>query len=125
MLAAFLLGGCLSQERTPYHEIALTGAEAQETSFYWPLYMGDGRAHYALWPIFNQSPGCFAVLPFYNYDHGIHDVALLATRSTQTNESRLFPVWYQNPRGWLLFPLRITSNLIRGCLQVAPSLQLL
>ena len=104
VLAVLLLGGCISQERTPYHEIALTGAEAQETSFYWPLYMGDTRAHYALWPIFKKSPGCFAILPFYNYDHGIHDVALLATRSTQTNESRLFPVWYQNPRGWLLFP---------------------
>ena len=26
VLAALLLGGCLSQERTPYHEIALTGA---------------------------------------------------------------------------------------------------
>lgn len=104
LLLALLLGGCISQERTPYHEIALTGETSQDTTFLWPFYMGDKRAHYALWPLIKKSPGCFALLPFYNYDHGIHDIALIATRSTHTNESRLFPLWYQNPNGWLLFP---------------------
>ncbi len=104
-LGVMSVAGCISQKRTPYHEIALTGEAARETDFYWPFYMGDGRAHYALWPLFKVSPGCFEAFPLYSYDHGIHDVALIATYSSKTQESRLFPLWYQNKDGWLLAPL--------------------
>lgn len=63
--------GCLSKARTPYNEVGLFGGEAtpsatatMETSVtlpelktpprktlnLWPLYIGDGRAHYVAWP---------------------------------------------------------------------------
>lgn len=109
--------GCISQTRTPYHEISLTEESGRDLDFFWPLYMGDGRAHYALWPLIKKSPGCFAALPFYNYDHGIHDIGLIATLSTKTNESRLFPVWFQDSDGWLLFPLAYYFSDAHRCAQ--------
>lgn len=103
-LGLSLLGGCISQKRTPYHEISLTDKKLTDLDFYWPFYMGDGRSHYALWPLIKKSPGCFAVLPFYNYDHGIHDFALLATHSSKDKQTRVFPFWWSDQYGWLLFP---------------------
>lgn len=100
-----LLSGCISQERTPYHEISFAEENRQELDFFWPLYMGDGRAHYALWPLIKKSPGCFTAFPFYNYDHGIHDVGLLATYSSNDKETRILPFWFQDPQGWVLLPL--------------------
>jgi hypothetical protein len=100
-----LVSGCISQERTPYHEISFAEENRQELDFFWPLYMGDGRAHYALWPLIKKSPGCFTAFPFYNYDHGIHDVGLLATNSSNDKETRILPFWFQDRHGWLLLPL--------------------
>lgn len=113
LLAALVLVaalcGCISQPRTPYNEYgAFSDAPESKpgsTVNLWPLYNSDGRSHYVAWPLIKCSPGCFAFLPFYNYDHGIHDVALLATLVPHTGEYRLLPFFFRTPQTWVLFPL--------------------
>lgn len=112
--------GCLSKPRTPYNELdlfpdrtarelrpALPGEEGayRETLNLWPLYLSDGRARYALWPLIKSSPGCFAVQPFYNYDHGIQDFLWLLTLSPESGEYRLWPLVFRSPEWWMVLPL--------------------
>lgn len=98
------LCGCISQPRTPYNEYGAfsDGPEPEpgSTVNLWPLYNSDGRSHYVAWPLIKRSPGCFAFLPFYNYDHGIHDVALLATLVPAKGEYRVIPFFYRNAWGY-------------------------
>lgn len=109
ILAVLPLCGCLLDEyRTPYNEIALFAdndrKEERETLNLWPLYLSDGRARYVAWPLIKSSPGCFAFLPFYNYDHSIHDVCLLATAVPEEGAYCLFPLFYRDPRRCFFLP---------------------
>ncbi|MDO5462931.1 MAG: hypothetical protein Q4F99_05545 [bacterium] len=111
------MSGCLNTARTPYNEVGLFSGKTldedgnelatppKDAVSLWPFYLSDGRASYYLWPLIKNSPGCFAFLPFYNYDHGVHDIALLCTLSPKTSEYRLFPFYWQSKDGWMLFPL--------------------
>lgn len=127
----FLLGGCLNTARTPYNEVGLFSGKSldekgeelatppKDAISMWPFYLSDGRASYYLWPFIKNSPGCFAFLPFYNYDNGIHDIALLCTLSPKTSEYRLFPIYWQNKNGWTLLPFAYSygdgNDYLRGC----------
>ncbi len=109
--------GCLNTARTNYNEVGLFSGKSlndegvelatppQDAVSVWPFYISDGRASYYLWPLIKNSPGCFAFLPFYNYDHGIHDIALLCTLSPKSGEYRFFPLYWQNREGWTLLPI--------------------
>ncbi len=126
-LSVALLSGCLTKARTPYNEVALFSEDAPavqnkasdpqelatppgKTINLWPLYIGDGRAHYFAWPLIKKSPGCFALLPLYNYDHGIHDIALICTLSPESGEYRLWPIFYRSPKWWMLLPFAYAYN---------------
>ena len=97
LVAIFSLCGCLDKHRTPYNEVSLFAGDEQEegrkTLNLWPLYLSDGQARYVAWPLIKSSPGCFAFLPFYNYDHGIHDVCLLATAVPEEGVYRFLPLF--------------------------------
>lgn len=113
-VATLALCGCVERSRTPYNEIALfageEAAEGRETLNLWPLYLSDGRARYVAWPLIKSSPGCFAFLPFYNYDHGIHDFCLLATAVPEDGVYRFLPFFYRDPKRWFIPPLAYGSG---------------
>ena len=108
LVAIFSLCGCLDKHRTPYNEVSLFAGDEQKegrkTLNLWPLYLSDGRARYVAWPLIKSSPGCFAFLPFYNYDHGIHDVCLLATAVPEEGVYRFLPLFYRDPERCFLLP---------------------
>ena len=108
LVAIFSLCGCLDKHRTPYNELSLFAGDEQKegrkTLNLWPLYLSDGRARYVAWPLIKSSPGCFAFLPFYNYDHGIHDVCLLATAVPEEGVYRFLPLFYRDPERCFLLP---------------------
>ncbi len=111
---AVLLGGCVSANRRPYTEVSfLSDSSADKVVNLWPIYNGNGTANYVAWPFVKWSSGCFAFLPFYNYDHGIHDICLLATAVPKDGEYRLFPIFYRSPRAFYLFPFGQISNDLR------------
>ena len=116
-LAALTFCGCLQKARTPYNEVSLFGdgsanrLEAPPTvANYWPLYLSDGHASYWLWPVIKSSPGCFALLPLYNYDHGIHDLLWFVTLSPESGEYRVWPVFYRCPAWWMLAPFAYAAD---------------
>ena len=132
-LFCLVMCGCLSKARTPYNEVGLfsshtprtgTGeasvalselaAPPNKTVNLWPLYNGDGRAHYIAWPFIKWSPGCFAIQPFYNHDHGIHDFLWICTLSPESGEYRLWPFFYRSPEWWMLLPLAYGSDTTYG-----------
>ena len=125
--------GCLSKARTPYNEVGLfsdrtprsetddtpmespeLAAPPNKTVNLWPLYNGDGRAHYIAWPFIKWSPGCFAIQPFYNHDHGIHDFLWICTLSPKSGEYRLWPLFYRSPKWWMLLPLAYGTDTAYG-----------
>ncbi len=131
-LSLLFFAGCLTKSRTPYNEVSLfseeptseatTDAKSQElatmqgkTINLWPFYIGNGRAHYVLWPFIKKSPGCFAILPVYNYDHGIHDIALICTLSPESGEYRLWPLFYRSPKWWMFLPFAYAYDEGFGC----------
>ncbi len=132
LLLITLLTGCLTKARTPYNEVSLFSNDAPaiqdkttdpqelatppgKTINAWPFYIGDGRAHYFAWPFIKKSPGCFAILPLYNYDHGIHDIALICTLSPESGEYRLWPIFYRSPEWWMLLPFAYAHEEGFGC----------
>ncbi len=105
VLGMLLLCGCLKQERTPYNEVSfLEESSSEKMVNAWPIYNGNGRVNYVAWPLVKWSSGCFAFLPFYNYDHGIHDVAFIASAVPKDGEYRLWPIFYRSPEKLYLFP---------------------
>ncbi len=90
--------GCLSRPRTAFHETA-SSASASGTVNLWPFYLDAGKSKHAAWPLVKWSPGSFAFLPFYNYDHGIQDFMLLASMDLEREEYRLFPLFYATKNG--------------------------
>ncbi len=86
-LCALVMCGCLTTERTPYNEVDfLAETSSEQMVNAWPFYNGNGVVNYVAWPFIKWSPGCFAALPFYNYDHGIHDFCLLGTAVPEKGE---------------------------------------
>lgn len=119
LMGMLALCGCLQQARTPYNEVAIFGGEGDEeeeliappeVANLWPLYISDGRASYFLWPLIKSSPGCFAVQPLFNYDHGIQDYLWLLTLSPKSGEYRLWPLFYRSPERWFAFPLAYATD---------------
>lgn len=114
---ALALCGCLQKARTPFNEVSLfrngSAGELEAPSpvvNYWPLYLSDGRASYWLWPFVKASPGCFAIQPVYNHDHGIHDFCWFVTLSPKSGEYRVWPVFYRCPSWWLFLPFAYASE---------------
>lgn len=115
LLLAFA-SGCLNAPRSDYNEVAFfsgrtlgsarndLSAPPEGAFSMWPLYLTNGSASYFLWPFIKVAPEHVAVLPFYNYDHGIHDIALLCTLSPKTHEYRVFPFYWKNRQGWTFVP---------------------
>ncbi len=97
--------GCLSAKRQPYNEtLALSNVSAEDAVNLWPFYNGNGTVNYVAWPFVKWSPGCFAVMPLYNYDHGIHDLAVIASAVPEDGEYRLWPVFFRSPKVFYAFP---------------------
>ncbi len=117
VVAALALGGCLQKARTPFNEVSIfsdDSANELETAptveNYWPLYLSDGRASYWMWPFIKSSPGCFAVQPAYNYDHGIHDILWFITLSPESGEYRVWPLFYRCPTWWMFAPFAYAAD---------------
>ena len=115
--AMLALCGCLQKARTPFNEVSIFGDDsanelekAPTVENYWPLYLSDGRASYWMWPIIKSSPGCFAVQPAYNYDHGIHDILWFITLSPESGEYRVWPLFYRCPTWWMFAPFAYAAD---------------
>lgn len=115
--AMVALCGCLQKARTPFNEVSIFGDDsanelekAPTVENYWPLYLSDGRASYWMWPIIKSSPGCFAVQPAYNYDHGIHDILWFITLSPRSGEYRVWPLFYRCPTWWMFAPFAYAAD---------------
>lgn len=115
--AMVALCGCLQKARTPFNEVSIFGDDsanelekAPTVENYWPLYLSDGRASYWMWPIIKSSPGCFAVQPAYNYDHGIHDILWFITLSPKSGEYRVWPLFYRCPTWWMFAPFAYAAD---------------
>ncbi len=107
MLVAFasMCGGCLKRERSPYTPMGyLEDSPREETVNLWPLYNGNRSFHAIAWPLAMWAPERLMVFPFYNYDKGIHDVALLATVVPRDKTYRVFPFYYQDHSTFFLGP---------------------
>ena len=125
--AMVALCGCLQKARTPFNEVSIFGDDsanelekAPTVENYWPLYLSDGRASYWMWPIIKSSPGCFAVQPAYNYDHGIHDILWFITLSPRSGEYRVWPLFYRCPTWWMFAPFAYAADEIALPLQLEP-----
>lgn len=115
--AMVALCGCLQKARTPFNEVSIFGDDsanelekAPTVENYWPLYLSDGRASYWMWPFIKSSPGCFAVQPAYNYDHGIHDILWFITLSPKSGEYRVWPLFYRCPTWWMFAPFAYAAD---------------
>ncbi len=108
VVAALTFAGCFSRPRTPaYEEMSALwdglgeGKSVNDASGrvnLWPFFFKTQTIGAVAWPFVKWSPNQLAIRPLYNYDNGIHDLALgIASADFERHEYRVAPIWWHLP----------------------------